>query len=119
MKANAVWNDGMENCHMAEQDYHMDHASERQREIFGEDKPSLWLLTCPRPCQTNINAISLLLALSGFTLTSELVLLRLEPNMPGVSSARALTNVSQGLYKLTSPFPFGGYTDSPKQLHAL
>lgn len=38
----------MENYHMAEQDYHMEYTSERQRETVGEDKPGLWLLTCSR-----------------------------------------------------------------------
>jgi hypothetical protein len=91
MGTKALRDDGIENCHMAKQGYQ----------------------------HNNINAISLLLALGGFAPGSELVLLRLESNMPSVSSARALTNVSQGLCKLTSPFPFGGYTDSPKQLRAL
>jgi hypothetical protein len=45
MGTKALRDDGIENCHMAKQDYHMDHTSKRQRETFGEDKPGLWLLT--------------------------------------------------------------------------
>ena len=87
MKTKAIRNDGMKNCHMAEQDYHMDYAPKRQRETFGEDKPGLWSLT--RALSKQHNVILLLLALRRFAPTSELVLLRLEPNMPSVSSTRA------------------------------
>jgi hypothetical protein len=109
----------MDNYRRAEQNYHMDHAfnvSVKPLARTGQVN-SHWRALAP--CQNNINAISLLLALCWFALTSELVLLCLEPNMSSVSSARASTNASQGLYKPTSPFPFGGYTDSPTQLRAL